>query len=40
MNYKVDIACYFDYLNDNGLDVYDPCKVTDIVTVYDLNTIL
>ncbi len=37
MNYKVDIACYFDYLNDNGLDVSDPCKVADIVKVYDLN---
>jgi hypothetical protein len=40
MNYKVDIACYFDYLNDKGLDVSDPCKVADIVKVYDLSTIL
>lgn len=37
MNYKVDIACYFDYLNDNGLDVSDPCKVADIVKVYYLD---
>jgi len=38
MNYKVDIACYFDYLNEHGLDTSDPCKVADIVKVYNLNT--
>lgn len=40
MNYKVDIACYFDYLNEHGLDVSDPCKISDIVKIYDLRTIL
>lgn len=37
MNYKIDIACYFDYLNDNGLNVSDPTKVANIVTGYELN---
>lgn len=37
MNYKIDIACYFDYLNEHGLDVSDPCKVADIVKTYNLG---
>ena len=37
MNYKVVIAFYFDYLNDNVLDVSYPCKVADIFKVYDLQ---
>ncbi|MDQ5921968.1 MAG: hypothetical protein QG673_2027 [Pseudomonadota bacterium] len=36
MNYKIDITSYFDYLNEHGLDVTDPCKIGGIVKVYDL----
>lgn len=40
MNYKFDIANYFDYINENVLDVSSPYKMADIVKVYDLSTII
>ncbi|MBP9741933.1 MAG: hypothetical protein KBD37_01095 [Burkholderiales bacterium] len=40
MNYRIDIACYFNYLNEHGLDTSDPCKIADVVNVYDLNIII
>lgn len=36
ISYQIDIASYFDYLNENGYDTTDPAIISDMVTGYKL----